>query len=48
MTTHFKRMTTVIGIVGCLFFGVATVLHAQEDKPLKLNTTADHAKFKEL
>ena len=48
MTTHFKRITTVFGIVGCLLFGAATALHAQEDKPLKLNTTADHSKFKEL
>jgi len=43
-----KRMATLTCAVALLGWFMAGVAQAQEAKPVKLNTTADHSKFKEL
>ncbi|MGA8393134.1 MAG: cytochrome C, partial [Burkholderiaceae bacterium] len=48
MLSKSKRIALLACVAGWVAFAAPGLAHAQEAKPLKLNTTADHTKFKEL
>ncbi len=48
MTPKFKRITLLACLAGWASVASPGLAGAQEPKPLKLSTTADHTKFKEL
>jgi octaheme c-type cytochrome (tetrathionate reductase family) len=48
MTPKSNRAALIACLAGCLGLATLGAAWAQEPKPVKLNTTADHSKFKDL
>ena len=48
MTSRLSRIALLASFFGCLTLATTGLAWGDEPKPLKLNTTADHSKFKEL